>query len=365
MDQQHEHSKVMTEATLSDTLKSIKAWFRYFLSKWWLFVIIGVACGIGGIFYAIKDKAQYESRLTFSLQDNGGGGGLGGALSLASEFGFNLGGGGKDVFAGENILEIFSSRRMIQKVLLSADTLNGKPITMADEYIEFAGLKKGLLKLPRLTGISFPAGMPKEKFSYLQDSVLFLIYSDITKNSLMASKPDKKLNIFELKIKSPNERYSKLFVEMLIKETSDFYTELLSKRSKETLEILEKRVASLKGSLNSSITARAATQDANINPAFASAQAPLQKNEADIKVYGGAYAELFKNLELARYQYLNSKPLLQIIDAAEYPLKRIKLGKLKTGVIFGILGVMVIGFILIAIRLLNPPQAQTSFTNAE
>ncbi len=328
-------------------------------------MIVGVLAGLGGIFYAIKDKAQYQSRLTFSLQDNGGGGGLGGALSLASEFGFNIGGGGKDVFAGDNIIEIFSSRRMIEKVLLSVDTLNGRPITMADEYIEFAGLKDGLLNLPRLTGISYPVGVPKEKFSYLQDSVLFNIYSDIARGGLAAAKPDKKLNIFELTFKSPNERYSKIFVEKLIKETSAFYTELLSKRSKETLDILEERVASLKGSLNASISARAATQDANINPAFSAAQAPIQKKEVDIKVYGGAYAELFKNLELARYQYLNSKPLLQIIDAPDYPMKRIKLGKLKTGIIFGILFTVLLTFILIVMRMFNSQKSKPAVTTIE
>ena len=90
----------------------------------------------------------------------------------------------------------------------------------------------------------------------------------------------------------------------------------------------------MKGNLTSSITNRAAVQDVNVNPAFSAAQVPVLKQQTNIQVYSAAYGEMFKNLELARFQYLNEIPLMQIIDNTDYPMQKIKLGKLKAVILF-------------------------------
>ena len=164
-----------------------------------------------------------------------------------------------------------------------------------------------------------------------QDSVLFKVYTEILKNNLIATRPDKLLNIYVIKFKSADEKFTKIFTDKILSETTKFYTELKTKKSESTLKILEERIASIKGNLNESITQRASTQDANINPAFAAAQVPLQKQQLNMQVYGAAYGELYKNLELARFQYLQDIPLLQIINNADYPMTRISTSWVKTG----------------------------------
>lgn len=92
----------------------------------------------------------------------------------------------------------------------------------------------------------------------------------------------------------------------------------------------------MKGKLDATISSKASTEDANLNTAFAGATVPLLKEQSNTEVYGAAYAEMFKNLEMARFQYLKSIPLMQIIDAANYPMKKIKISKLKAALIFGV-----------------------------
>jgi hypothetical protein len=174
----------------------------------------------------------------------------------------------------------------------------------------------------------------------------------VVEGELKASKPDKKLNRYEVFFTSPEERFTKIFTDRLIEEARAFYSELKTKRSREILGILEQRVAQTRLNLNNSITSRAAVQDADLNPAFQEAQAQLQKKQVDISAYGGAYGELYKNLEIARYQYLKSVPLLQVIDGAEYPMKRIKKSRLFNGISYSIffaclaiLGVVLMHFI--------------------
>ena len=341
--------------SLSPDKKGVASEFqfvKFILRKWWWLVIIGFISGLAGILYAMNQEPQFESRLTFSLDAGGNEGGLSSALNIAAQFGFG-GGSGQNMFDGDNILEIMKSRRMVESVLLSVDTFNGKSFTLADFYIEKSGMQKILNEKPHLKNIHFPVGTKKATMSYRQDSILNNIYLGLVKEYIIASRPDKKLSIYEIKVISPDEKFSKIFTDRILQETGDFYTEITSKKEKETLEILEQRVASLKTNVGSSIESRTSSQDANVNPAFAAAQAPLLKQQYNMQAYGEAYKEMFKTLEMARYQYLKKIPLLQIIDPADYPMKRVKVGKLKAGLVFSVFSVLITMFTMICIIFLN------------
>jgi uncharacterized protein involved in exopolysaccharide biosynthesis len=335
-----------TEVSIKDTLRSLKKTFNYLLSKWYLFLIIGALGGAAGIAYATFEKAKYESRLTFSLEESGGG--LSGALSLAAEFGINIGGSGTDIFAGDNIMTILTSRRIIEEVFLSADTIDGKAATLADWFMIYNKLDYS--KKEKIGKISFPINIDRVNFSYHQDSILFTFYENAIKKNLRVQRPDKRLNYYEITYVSPNERFSKVFTEKLIDAATKFYIELKSKRSRETLDILTERAQSMRGGVRSAIQKQASIKDANINPAFSGTNATVQQQQVDATAYGKAYEELFKTLELARYQYLKNIPLLQIIDAPKYPMKKIKNGRMKSGIIGGILSGIFLLLLLSVIR---------------
>lgn len=335
----------MSDVTLAELSYSFRQFFRFCLRKWWVILLLGLGGGGLGIVYAWTKKPKYTANILFALEDNGGG--LSGALSLAAEFGLNLG-ASNDVFSGDNILTILSSRSMVENVLLTPDTLNGKVQTLAQTYIQLYGLQKAFDSNRRLKGISFRLDQPRNEFSYYHDSALALISSAILKTQLKASRPDRKLNIYAISFTAINERFAKTFAERLLKTTSDFYSNLRSERAKETLRILEERVSILRGGIKTAISGRAAVQDANLNPVFAASQAPLQQKQFEISSYGQAYGELFKNLELARFQYLKSIPLLQEIEPARYPLKFEKPGRMGSGIVGGLIGGIVSLILLLA-----------------
>lgn len=298
------------------------------ISKWWLFLIIGFIGGIAGYAYAYREKPVYQSYLSFALDEGGSEGGVSVAMGLASQLGISLG-GAQDVFTGDNILQIMQSRRLIEDVLLSVDTFNNKPYTLIEYQLQNEGDKE--VKKPE---IHFYPGQPRTSFTYAQDSVLYNTFLAFKKYYIIARRPNKNLNIYELMVTSQNEKFSKVFTDKLIEKTNLFYTDIRSKKAKETLTILEKALPAVKGKLDATITNKASTQDANLNTAFANAQVPVLKEQINTQVYGSAYTELYKNLEMARFQYLKSIPLMQIIDPANYPMKKIQQSKLITAVIF-------------------------------
>ena len=322
---------------IPNVINELQRGVKFILRRWWIFVIIGFLAGGAGFFYAGSQKPEYKSQLTFAL-DDGGGGSMGDIFNLASEFGLNMGFGGKHIFAGDNILEIMKSRRMIERVLLSVDTFENKPYTIIEYFLE---KNNAFEEDSRIKDIHFPVGQLKSTFSYQQDSLLKMTYLKFRDKNIVAQRPDKKLSIYKVNVTTSDEKMTKDFTDRIVSETNNYYTEIRTKKGKETLGILEQRVAAMKGDLNSSITERAKVQDVNINPAFSEAQVPVMKQQANIQTYGAAYGELFKNLELAHFQYLNEIPLMQIIDEADYPMEKIKWSKLKGIIIFSLLAELI------------------------
>jgi uncharacterized protein involved in exopolysaccharide biosynthesis len=317
--------------------------FHQVIKKWWIFLIVGLIGALIGFLYASEQDPVYESYLSFALDEGGSEGGASGAMGLAAQFGISIG-GSQDVFTGDNILEIMQSRRVIERALLSADTFDNKPMTLIEYYLQNNPQKN------REANIHFYPGESRSSFSYAKNAILYKTYLEFKNYHITARRPDKRLNIYELLVTSKFEEFSKVFTDKLILETNSFYTEIRSKKSKETLEILEKRVPDMKGKLDATITSKAAIQDANLNTAFENAQIPLLKQESNAQVYAAAYAEMFKNLELARFQYLKSIPLMQVIDNADYPMKKIKMGKLKTAIIFSVIAAFIFLMIFIIIN---------------
>ena len=316
---------------------NVIAFIRNIFKKWWLFLLFGIAGGVTGIFYAGKQKPVYQSHLTFALDEGGSEGDMSGAMGLAAQFGISIG-GAKDVFTGENILEIMKSRRIIEMILLSTDTFENKPYTFIEYYIEKIVIPSGT-KVP--SGIHYLPGEDKKLFSYAKDSLLYNIYLEFSLQNIAATRPNRKLNIFEVSVVSGDEKFTKKFTDKLIEATNNFYTQISSKKSRETLSILEKRTPEMKNNLNSSIVNKALAEDANLNPVFAEAQVPVLREQANAQVYASAYAEMYKNLEMARFQYLKSIPLMQVIDSADYPMKKIKVSKLKTAIVFSIISAFI------------------------
>jgi hypothetical protein len=322
---------------------NIRKFKIFILKRIWAFIIVGLIAAIGGVVYATFQKPLYQSNLTFALDDGGSESGFSGALGIAAQFGLSLGNGSNNVFVGDNILEIMKSRRIVENVFLSVDTFNNKPYTMIGYYLLLTNFKKEAKG--NSVNINYLPGIKKEDLSYLQDSVLLNFYNLFIQKNIIADRPDRKLNIYSVQISSPDEKFTKDFTDRLVKETNDFYVEISSKKSRETLEILENRVESMKGNLSASIGDKAAIQDANINPAFAAGQVPILKQQLNTQTYSGAYAEMFKNLELARFQYLKQLPLMQIIDGADYPMKLVKVSRLKAAILFALLSSLILLFI--------------------
>jgi uncharacterized protein involved in exopolysaccharide biosynthesis len=328
------------EISLKELIQKIQEWFQYLKTQWkFIFAIAAIGALIGFV-YASFQKPTYQATTTFVLEEEKGGGGLGGAMGLASSFGFDLGGAGAGgLFTNSNIIELMKSRLVVEKTLLNPVQVAGKEISLADFYIQYNELKEDWAKKPALAGISFPANGDRTKFNLQQDSILQVISKDLTKENLTIAQKDKKVSIISLTVKTENELFSKLFCEELIKETSNFYIETKSKKSRLNVEILQHQADSIRAELNGAITGVAAASDNvyNLNPAFNVKRTPSTRRQVDVQANTAILTQLVAQLELSKVSLRKETPLVQLIDRPILPLEKEKLGRIKSFVLGGFL----------------------------
>ena len=328
------------EISLKELIQKIQEWIAYLKMQWKLIIGIAAFGGIVGFVYASFQKPSYLATTTFVLEeDKAGGGGLGGALGLASSFGFDLGGGGGGLFTSSNIIELMKSRLVVEKTLLNPVEIAGKEISLADYYIQINELKEDLAKKPKLANINFPVNSDRTQFSLLQDSILQVISKELIKENLVIVQKDKKVSIISLTVKTESELFSKLFCEQLLKETSDFYIETKSKKARLNVDILQHQADSIRTELNSAITGVATTSDNvyNLNPALNVKRTPSIRRQVDVQANTAILTQLVAQLELSKVSLRKETPLVQLIDRPILPLEKDKLGRLKSLVLGGFL----------------------------
>lgn len=339
------------ELSLKDLILKLRESYRYLLSKW---MVICIACLVGGILglvYALFNKPVYTATTTFVLENGDqSGAGLGQYSGLASMVGIDLGGGGGGIFQGDNILELYKSRTMIEKTLLSEMTVEGKKQLLIDKYIDFNKLREKWAKKPELANIQFTA--ESGNFSRTQDSIMGKAVKDISKNYLTIEKPDKKLSIIKVEVKAIDEPFAKAFNEQIVKNVNDFYVQTKTKKSLENVAILQQKVDSVRAVMNGAIYTAASVADAtpnlNITRQIQRA-APMQRSQFTAETNKTILSELVKNLEMSKISLRRETPLIQVVDEPVLPLEKEKFSIAK-GLIFGTL---IAGIFVVIILLYN------------
>jgi hypothetical protein len=337
------------EISLKELLEKVKEWYAYLLSQWKIIVLAGVIGAVLGLAYSITKKPIYTATLSFALEDDKGSGG-GGLGSLASSFGIDLGGGGGSMFTGSNLTELFKSRTMVEQTLMTPVTINGKVISLAEMYIQNNEWRDSWNDNPKFKNIQFLPDTKRKYFTRVHDSILGVIYQNLSKGSLAVAQKDKKISIISMDVSSINELFSIYFCEALAKQVGKFYVSTKSKKARMNMEILERQTDSIRAELNGAITGVAVANDNTfmLNPALNVRRAPSARRQVDVQANTAILTELVKQTELAKVTLRKETPLIQVIDRPILPLPKERFGKAKGLVMGGFLAgfLMVLGLIV-------------------
>lgn len=341
------------EVSLKEVISKIKAWFQYLLSKWVVIVIFGLLGGALGLGYSLIKKPIYVATTTFVLEESKGGNSLGSLAGLASMAGVDLGNAG-GIFQGDNIIELYKSRNMLAKTLLSKMDENQNDL-LIDRYISINHLREAWAGKPELAKLKFSEDTTNAAQiltkTRLQDSILNEAVTDINNNYLTVAKPDKKLSIIKVEVKAKDEFFAQALNNNLVKNVNEFYIRTKTKKSIENVNILQHKTDSVRAVMNGSIYSAVAVTDAtpNLNPTRQiQRNAPAQKAQFSAETNKAVLSELLKNLEMSKISLLKETPLIQVVDEPIMPLFKQRVGKAQ-GIIMGgfLFGFLIVGFLSI------------------
>lgn len=334
------------EISVKELIISLRGWIRYLWSKWLVLLIAGVLGGAAGLAYSFLNEPLYTASTTFVLESGSDSrGNIGRLAGVAAIAGLNLEGEAGGIFQGGNINELYRSRAMLAKTLLSEVHPDSNQL-LIERFIEYNGIREEWKGRPELLALDFrtdPEALDTET-RRLYEGVITLFANRIRKEVLTVDKVDKNLSIIKVDVVSPDEVFSKSFNENLVKGVNEFYIQTKTKKSTNNIAILEAKVDSVRTVMTGAIYSAARVSDVtpNLNPTRQSQRvAPAQKAQFAAEANRTMLTQLLQNLEIAKMSQLQDQPLIQLVDTPVYPLPVNQLGKVKGvvtgGLLFGFL----------------------------
>ena len=220
------------------------------------------------------------------------------------------------------------SRRILTEVLLSrVDSSKGlKGATLADLY-----LAQKTISLPSANDtLAFANVLPGQLHTPLQDSTLGLIIDRLSQKEIVAERQNKKGSVIAFTVTTPNQQFSKLFAERVVAQTQQLYVNVKTGYMAANVAKLEAKADSILRRANDKSFQTASLEVLNANEAFKRATVPAELSQRDRLLNNTLYAEVVKNLEMARLTLASQTPVMQLLDTPVYPLidKRKSLFKL-------------------------------------
>ena len=334
------------EFSIKELVLRGKEFWKYLIQRRKTIFIAVILGAILGLVYSFIEKPIYTASLSFAMEDTSSGG-LG-DLNIGS-FAIELGGSNGGAFSSSNLPALFLSRNMVERTLLTPIFVDAQKISLAEMYIQNEGWRKNWVNKTSLKSIQFLPNADRANFTREQDSILGVIYEDLSENHLEVSQKNRKVAIVIIYLESSNELFAKQFTEALADRVSNFYIDYKSKKARDNLKILVKQTDSVRGKLNSAITGVAVSVDNtfNLNPALNVQRTPTSRKNVDVEANKAILQELVKQTELAKVALRKETPLIQVIDSPILPLEKDKTSKIMGSILGSIIALFLTLFFFV------------------
>ncbi|WP_448697784.1 hypothetical protein ACFGVR_13435 [Mucilaginibacter sp. AW1-3] len=336
----------MAEEQKKDIIKFLQSMavqaFWHLVNRWYL-LLFAVLLGAGYGYYKIRNvKPMYTASYTFVLSTDQAG--RGNALAgLASQLGFDgLTSSPDNIFSGDNIIELFKSRKLIGSALLSeVDTATHETLLNYILRKQFANMYKKLGPLNNK-----PATYDKMRTS------LYRMAISRVGSSFVVFKKDKKLIFYVISATNTDPDVAYYVAKNVLNETSRYFIDTRTKVSASGVQLLQHEADSLGDVLNRTFSSTAVMNDHtyNLNPSLTVQRSGSIFNQAKANAFAGAYTEVMRNLEVAKITLQKETPLYRIIDEPELPLSPTATNKRKYIIYASAIVAVLMGIILISIR---------------
>jgi hypothetical protein len=299
--------------TLQD-VQELQRWLLTRIAQQWkriaLFTILGAGLGLGGL---ILKPAQFKANMIIAVEE----GETSGWQNLLAQFGLDVGGlnpGG--IFEGESLVQLFSTRYMVERTLLDKVYLKGDSVQLVNYLYPYTKWGQD----SETQDVVFPES--RADFTPEHDSLLLEIKNYVAGELLDVYKPDKKLSLISVSVTHEDKYFSKAFTEAIVANTLEYFLESITEKARGNLNVLRAQRDSAKAEMTKALIANANAYDNVVNPIFQSGQVDQYESFVNLQVANALYVEISKNLTLAEIGLRKQTPLIQVVERPNFPLQR-------------------------------------------
>ncbi len=337
------------EISLKDLIKMVQSWFGLLWQNIIPILILALLGGAVGFFFATLSKPKYKSELRFVVKSEGSSSGLSGMLGgLGSVLGGNTMGSPL-----ERTIEIASSDRIVGSALLTEVQVGGKSEILANCLIRVNKLHKSWQNDSSLKGVEFnKQDTSIEQMSFSKRKAIKKLEALLipkTGDGIITRTFDKKSGVVTLSATHENEDFAIILTKEIFNKLRDFYVEQMITSAANNVQILQKKVDSIRFELSRVQSSFARTTDQSFGLLFQEDKVELRKLAVREQILLAMYAEAQKNLETFKFMNDSAIPSLTVIDMPYSPLKKIE----RSEILFTLGGFFLgafLTFLFIAVR---------------
>jgi hypothetical protein len=340
------------EITLRDILLLIRDYLRYFLRKWYLFLVAGLL-GAGWFGYdAHTTEGTYSAGVKFALNEESGGpaGGLGSVLGQ-----FGLGGqGGVTNFL--KLVELARSAKIMNELLFDSIGVNTDTLLVANRIIALYKYHDAWEESEEMIGFVFDQA-ETSKFTRNENRAMKSLQARLRGNTaagvegLCSIEFDGESGIVRMNVSTTDEELSLHITAQWYSSLSKLYINQSVANQRHTLTNIEVKVDSIRGVLNSLQGRYARLQDRRTGIVLRKNLTEIDRVQRELGLNQILYGEAVKNQEQARFLLANQTPVFSIVESTVSPVSinqpSLLTSIIKGGIVAGILA----GIVLFGIKL--------------
>lgn len=314
------------QVSTKEFLKSVFEFFS-FLGKNWQVLLMALLLGTSFdlIRNSVFDKSKlYNGNITFHLELEGNAG-QGQLAGLATSFGLPGGGQaqGGDLLGANNFEAIVTSVNVFQNAFMKEVKIGNKTDLFINYFIDSSNIKTkewgASLFRSRSPYCDYKFQKKKiEDFTPYENLIIADVFNKLSAETRLDARDNSSL--FDLFSSTSNEKLTKIWLETLMEATEDFYKEMKTRKTRQLLQIQEKRLDSLSYVLKNNDRKVARVTFDMPNVVDPSAPMKQQQLNRDNTYISNQYYTQLANVENLNRLLYERTPIFTILEPVRLPL---------------------------------------------
>lgn len=323
------------EITLREIILNVQEYYGLLKSSWILIILFSIlgALALGG--YTYLKEPIYPASLTFMVNEDNGGGGMGGASMILGQFG--IGGAGSE-YNLDKIVALAKSNKILEQSLLDTSY---QPI-LANRLIDLYDFHSTWEESDLLRDFYFKNQNNPLAHNAALRNITNLVRGSEKKQGIAVFNYTEETGILKIEVKSPDSELSILLTEAIYDHLSRFYIKEATDRPKKNLKLLTERADSIVQELEIAEQKIASYEDRSQRLLLKTNQIGINKLRRNAQILAVMYAEVVKNKETSHFILRMETPFFQIIDRTFQPVPQTNKRLLLKFLIGGFLGAILI-----------------------